>query len=251
MRKMILSLGIALLGTTMAATNSSAYGNKTVATKARVENTSRNKGSNTHSNHSNTIADVYQQISFGKNKISFEAFSKAYKGYVNLKKAGKLSSGRNIISIADFSLASTAKRLWVIDLSKKKVLFNTHVAHGQGSGNTYATSFSNTDASHQSSLGFYVTRSTYCGKHGCSLRLEGMDRGFNDNAGSRAVVMHAANYCSPGYVKANNRLGRSWGCPAIAPEVAQPIINTIKDGTCLFIYAPKQKYIQSSKWLNA
>jgi hypothetical protein len=243
MRKMILSLGIALLGTTMVATNASAFENKTAATKAKVDNTSDNSR--------NTIADLYNQINFGNNKISFEAFSSAYKGYVNLKNAGKLSSDKEIITIADFSLASNENRLWVIDLSDKKVLFNTYVAHGSGSGNVYATAFSNNSSSHQSSLGFYVTGSTYCGKHGCSLRIAGMDEGFNDNAEDRAVVMHAANYCSEDYVNANNRLGRSWGCPAVAPELAQPIINTIKGGTCLFIYAPQQKYIQSSKWLNS
>lgn len=244
MRKMILSLGIALIGTTMIAMNASAYEYKNAAAKASVENTN-------NTNRTNTAADLYSKISFGKNKISFEAFSKAYKGYTNLKKAGKLSSGRNIISIADFSLASNKKRLWVIDLTKRKVMFNTHVAHGSGSGNTYATSFSNNNSSHQSSLGFYVTRSTYCGKHGCSLRLSGMDRGFNDNAEARAVVMHSANYCTENYVNSTNRLGRSWGCPAISPQMAQPIINTIKNGTCLFIYAPQQKYLKASKWLNA
>jgi hypothetical protein len=124
-------------------------------------------------------------------------------------------------------------------------LFNTYVAHGSGSGNAYATAFSNNGQSHQSSLGFYVTGSTYCGKHGCSLRIAGMDLGFNDKAEERAVVMHAANYVGKGHV------GRSWGCPAVAPELAQPIINTIKNGTCLFIYAPQQKYLQSSRWLNA
>jgi hypothetical protein len=148
-------------------------------------------------------------------------------------------------------LPSTANRLWVIDLSQKKVLFNTYVAHGQGSGNAYAMEFSNNDGSHQSSLGFYVTRDTYSGKHGNSLRLDGMDQGFNDRALDRAVVMHAAEYCSNSYVNQNNRLGRSWGCPAVSPQLAQPIINAIKGGTCLFIYAPKANYLKSSKWLNA
>lgn len=243
MRKMILSLGIALLGTTMVASNVSAFENKTTA-KASENN-------NNDNSRSNAMTDLYSQINFGSNKISYEAFSQAYKGYVNLKNAGMLGSDREIITIADFSLASNENRLWVIDLSQKKVLFNTYVAHGQGSGNTYATMFSNTNSSHQSSLGFYVTGSTYSGKHGNSLRLAGMDQGFNDNAEDRAVVMHAADYCTENYVNANNRLGRSWGCPAVSPELAQPIINAIKGGTCLFIYAPQAKYLQSSKWLNS
>jgi hypothetical protein len=239
MKKIILGLGLSLLGTTMVVTNGSAIETKkTVSTSVNADNSDNN-------NTANTVSDVYNEIDFGNHKISFQAFSHAYKGYMNLKKAGKLTSGRNIITIADFSLASTANRLWVIDLARKKVLFNTYVAHGSGSGNAYATSFSNNGSSHQSSLGFYVTGSTYCGKHGCSLRIAGMDRGFNDNAESRAVVMHSANYVTKGHV------GRSWGCPAVAPQLAQPIINTIKGGTCLFIYAPQQRYLQSSRWLNA
>jgi hypothetical protein len=239
MRKIILGLGLSLLATTMLVTNGSAIETKkTVSTSVNADNSDNN-------NTGNSAGDVYNEINFGNNKISFQAFSHAYKGYMNLKKAGKLTSGRNIITIADFSLASTANRLWVIDLSRKKVLFNTYVAHGSGSGNAYATAFSNNGSSHQSSLGFYVTGSTYCGKHGCSLRIAGMDRGFNDNAEERAVVMHSANYVTKGHV------GRSWGCPALAPQLAQPIINTIKNGTCLFIYAPQQRYLQSSHWLNA
>lgn len=241
MRKMILSLGLALWATMLAPTGSVS------AKSAYIKGDNDNSTSTT----GNSVNEVYNQIDFGGNKISMEAFSHAYKGYMNLKKAGKLNGGRDILTIADFSLASTRKRLWVIDLDKKKVLFNTVVAHGQGSGNLYATSFSNTGSSHQSSLGFYVTGSTYCGKHGCSLRLEGMDRGYNDAAMSRAVVMHSAEYCSSNYINGNNRLGRSWGCPAVPPQLAQPIINTIKDGTCLFIYAPKQNYLQSSRWLNS
>ncbi len=205
-------------------------------------------GLNANTTNGSDGTALYNQIDFGGNKVSFEAFSKAYRGYMNLKKAGKLTGG-DIISIADFSLISTAKRLWVIDLAQKKVLFNTQVAHGQGSGGAYATAFSNNDNSHQSSIGFYVTKSTYGGKHGSSLKIAGMDKGFNDNAEARSVVIHPANYCSPTYVAQNNRLGRSWGCPAVSPELAQPIINTIKGGTMLFIYAPQAKY--SSEWLSA
>lgn len=196
----------------------------------------------------NNVTDLYKQIDFGDNKLSFDVFNKAYQGYLNLKKAGKLSSN-NIISIADFSLISTARRLWVIDLVQRKVLFNTQVAHGQGSGGDFPTVFSNTGDSHQSSIGFYVTKSAYGGKHGTSLRIAGMDKGFNDNAEARNVVIHPASYCSPSYLAQTGHLGRSWGCPAVAPELAQPIINTIKDGTMLFIYAPQAKY--SSQWLKA
>jgi hypothetical protein len=221
-----------------------------VVAKAKKKKTKPiiSKNSNPQVDLSSNASDLYKQIDFGNNKVSFDAFNKAYQGYMNLKKAGKLNDS-DVISIADFSLISTAKRLWVIDLTQKKVLFNTQVAHGQGSGGDYPTVFSNTDQSHQSSIGFYVTKSTYCGKHGCSLKIAGMDKGFNDNAEARNVVIHPANYCSPSYVAQNKKLGRSWGCPAVSPEVAQPIINTIKDGTMLFVYAPQAKY--SSQWLNA
>jgi hypothetical protein len=235
----------------MIVANSSADGSKTeVSTSANTASNSNNNDNNTDNNTGNSVAALYNQINFGNNKISFEAFSSAYKGYTNLKKAGKLSEGKDIITVADFSLASNQNRLWVIDLAKKTVLFNTYVAHGSGSGNAYATAFSNNDQSHQSSLGFYVTGSTYCGKHGCSLRIAGMDQGFNDKAEARSVVMHSAAYVSASRAKTGS-IGRSWGCPAVSPELAQPIINTIKDGTCLFIYAPQQKYLQSSQWLNA
>ena len=129
------------------------------------------------------VADVYKQIDFSQSdRLSLEVFTKAYHGYLNLRDAGKLNADRQIISICDFSLSSAQNRLWIIDLATKKVLFNTYVAHGQGSGEEYATEFSNRENSHQSSLGFYVTGDVYNGEHGASLHLNGMDNGFNDNA---------------------------------------------------------------------
>ena len=189
---------------------------KLVKANKKTTKLKNNNSNDSQIDLSSDISALYNQIDFGGNKVSFEAFDKAYQGYMNLKKAGKLS-GNNVISIADFSLISAAKRLWVIDLAQKKVLFNTQVAHGQGSGGDFPTVFSNTGNSHQSSIGFYVTKSTYGGKHGTSLRIAGMDIGFNDNAEARSVVIHPANYCSPGYMAQNKRLGRSWGCPAISP----------------------------------
>ena len=131
-----------------------------------------------------------------------------------------------------------------------KVLFNTWVAHGQGSGTEYATSFSNTNSSHQSSLGFYVTGTTYNGIHGTSLRLFGMDEGYNDAAFDRDIVVHGADYVSEKFIKEREYLGRSWGCPAVPSNLSLPIINTIKDGTCLFIYYPEKNYLLASNWLN-
>jgi hypothetical protein len=258
MKKIMMSLGMAVAALTgfkaVTYNNSVTAGQpvKVLKLKKKKNILDKNASSDTQvglsGNTGSNASAIYNQINFGDNKLSFDAFNKAFQGYTNLKKAGKLS-GNDIISVADFSQISTAKRLWIIDLAQKKVLFNTQVAHGQGSGGDYPTVFSNTGDSHQSSIGFYVTKSTYGGKHGTSLRIAGMDKGFNDNAEARDVVIHPANYCSPSYMAQTKHLGRSWGCPAISPELAQPIINTIKDGTMLFVYAPQAKY--SSEWLSA
>lgn len=197
------------------------------------------------------IGDVYGQLDFSKgDKLSPAVFGKAMRGYLSLQDAGKLNEDRQILTVADFSKSSTQARLWVIDLKKKKVLYNTYVAHGQGSGDDMATVFSNLEGTHASSLGFYVTSDTYTGEHGNSLRLKGMDNGFNDAALSRGIVVHAAEYVSKSNIACQGRLGRSWGCPAIAPELAQPIINAIKGGTCLFIYHPNAKYEKTAYWMN-
>jgi hypothetical protein len=194
------------------------------------------------------ITNVYKTIDFGNNKLGTEVFAAAYKGYLNLKQADLLSNP-NILTVIDFTKSSSENRLWVIDLAKKKVLINDLVAHGQGSGGEYATTFSNTHSSHQSSIGFYVTDQTYVGKHGNSLRLRGMDNGYNSEAYERAVVVHASDYVNDALASAG-RLGRSWGCPAVSNQVAGKLINTIKNGSCLFIYYPQPKYLQTAYWLN-
>lgn len=197
------------------------------------------------------IQRLYNQIDFGKGEqLDVTVFEKAMTGYLNLKAAGKLNQDKEILTVADFSQSSTKNRLWVIDLDAKKVLYNTYVAHGQGSGGEFATRFSNVDGTHASSMGFFVTGNTYVGQHGNSLRLNGMDKGYNDAALRRAIVIHAADYVNKNIIKSQGRLGRSWGCPALAPELAQPIINKIKDGTCLFIYTPDKSYQQTAVWLN-
>ena len=197
------------------------------------------------------IEQIYKQIDFSKSAhLSYEVFDKAYRGYLNLLNSGKLNTDNNILSVCDFSLPSTENRLWIIDLNKKKVLFNTYVAHGEGSGEEVATSFSNNENSHKSSLGFYVTGDIYEGEHGTSLRLNGMDDGFNDAAYDRSIVVHGAEYVCDKYIAKKQRLGRSWGCPAVPPSLSLPIINAIKYGTCLFIYYPDNKYLSSTYWLN-
>jgi len=197
------------------------------------------------------ISGVYQQIAFtGDNPLSQDAFSKAYRGYLSLADAGMLNPELQTLTVCDMSRPSTEKRMWVIDIAARKVLFNTYVAHGQGSGDDLAEEFSNRMDSHQSSLGFYVTGDTYDGDHGLSLKLEGVDAGFNDAAMDRGIVVHGAPYVSERFIAENNRLGRSWGCPAVPDELKEPIINAIKGGTCLFIYAPQASYLASSHWLH-
>ncbi len=196
------------------------------------------------------IQQVYKQISFPENgKLNYAVFEKAMTGYLNLREAGKLDRS-NILSICDFSLSANTKRLWIIDVTQRKVLVHSLVSHGQGSGEEYATSFSNTPESHQSSLGFYVTGDIYSGDNGMSMRLYGMDAGYNSNAFDRAIVVHGADYVSDDFIKGNKRLGRSYGCPAVPQPLTGKVINTIHDGSCLFIYYPQKKYLASSYWLN-
>ena len=179
---------------------------------------------------------------------SFESFSKAIKGFEALKAQGKIS--KNLLTLIDFSKSANTKRLWIIDMSTKTILYNTLVAHGRNSGDEFATQFSNSNSSNQSSLGFYATGELYNGKHGESLRLDGLEPGINNNARSRAVVMHAADYVSNTFIKQHRRLGRSLGCPALPNELNKEIINLIEGKSCLFIYHPTKKYEQASKLLS-
>lgn len=197
------------------------------------------------------IASVYRKIDFSSSgHLSYDVFEKAYYGYLNLRNAGKLNNDHRILTICDFTRSANTYRLWIIDLDKNKVLFNNYVAHGQGSGEEFATAFSNTQDSHQSSIGFYVTGETYQGEHGLSLRLHGMDAGYNTAAYDRGIVVHGADYVSKSFISGNERLGRSWGCPAVSSSIAPAVINTIKDGTCLFIYYPQKRYLKTAYWLN-
>lgn len=198
-------------------------------------------------------SDVFfSAIDFSKGeKLNEDVFEKAFKGFEKLKAEGKLPSESHFLTIADFSKSSNTKRLWVIDIDQKKVVFNALVAHGMGTGDEFAEHFSNTDSSHQSSLGFYITEAPYNGNNGYSLKLMGMDKGFNDAALQRAIVMHGADYVSENFAKDHKRIGRSWGCPAVSRDLAEPIINTIKGQNCLFIYYPDENYLNSSEWLKS
>jgi len=169
---------------------------------------------------------------------NFESFKEALKGFYLLKEKGLVQ--KDILTLVDFSLSSNVKRLWVINLDTNTILYNSLVAHGKNTGEEFAKNFSNTNSSYKSSLGFYVTGETYNGKHGMSLKLDGLEKGVNDNARERGVVMHSANYVSKTFIKYNKRLGRSQGCPAIPEESLKGIVNTIKDKSCLFIYHPSR-----------
>ena len=154
------------------------------------------------------------------------------------------------LTVIDYSKPSTEPRLWVLDLTNGNVLFEERVAHGQGSGDNLATKFSNNPDSHQSSLGLFLTGDTYSGKHGYSLRLHGLEPGVNDRAMERAIVIHGASYVSGASVATLGRLGRSWGCPALATGIIRPVIDRIKGGSLMFAYYPDQNWLASSKFLN-
>ena len=156
-----------------------------------------------------------------------------------------------ILTIIDYSLPSSQKRMWIFDISHDQLLYNTYVAHGKNSGDLYATNFSNAAASKESSLGAYVTENTYIGGKGLSLNLKGLETGFNNNAFSRRVVMHGAWYVESDFIHSHGRAGRSWGCPAVSPKLAKPIINTIKNGSMIFVYYPDKNYITHSNYVHS
>ena len=174
--------------------------------------------------------------------VQFDAFKLAYAGYKKLNKPNN-----SFLALIDFSLPSSEKRMYVLDMAKKEVLFVSYVSHGRNSGGNYATSFSNRNGSHQSSLGFYRTGGTYKGGNGYSLQLDGLEKGINDKARQRAIVIHGADYCSEKVIRSTGRLGRSFGCPALPKELTKPIIDTIKGGSLLFIYANQPEYLAKSE----
>jgi L,D-transpeptidase catalytic domain len=198
----------------------------------------------------NALANIYDSLRLNLMGLSQQAFEYAMEGFSYLVKAGKVTNHK-IISIVDFSLPSNKKRLFVIDLNNCKVLFNTYVAHGMNSGKEYASEFSNQPESNKSSLGFYETAQTYVGKNGYSLHLLGLEKGINDKADSRSIVMHGADYVSESLIEEQGYIGRSWGCPAVPEKLHKPIINKIKNGSCLFIYSPEKNYFIHSKILKS
>ncbi len=196
----------------------------------------------------NYVDSVYRTADLADAGLDNQVFDKAVTGYYNLKIAGKLPQNSSVITVVDFTKASHTKRMWIVDLMKKKLLLNTWVAHGSGSGDDLPSQFSNNNDSHQSSLGFYVTDDIYYGKHGRSLHINGMDAGFNDHARARDIVVHAADYVCEKTINQLGRIGRSFGCPAVSPDVSDRVISMIKGKTLLFIYGNDKNY--NSKYLN-
>lgn len=192
---------------------------------------------------------LYSELELDKLQLSLKAFSHALEGMDRLKAQGILPND-SIISIVDFTLPSNKKRLFIINLNSGQLLFNTFVAHGRNSGVAMPTRFSNKLNSLQSSLGFYITSDTYEGQHGYSLRLQGIERGINDNAYNRGIVMHSAAYVDESLIQSQGYIGRSWGCPAVPVNLHKQIIETIRNGSCLFIYSNNKYYTTHSKLLG-
>ena len=194
--------------------------------------------------------DLYTEVNLADTGLDRGIFELALKGLKKLDDEGKLTNP-SIVTIADYSQSSTKKRLYVIDLKDKKLLFNTYVAHGRNTGDEYARSFSNREGSLKSSLGFFVTENPFMGNQtGFALLINGVEKGINDLAVKRAIIIHGADYATENFIKKYGRLGRSLGCPALPPDMNKPIIEKIKGGTCLFIYNPDNKYICSSSLLK-
>ncbi len=194
--------------------------------------------------------DLFDVLQLSEMGLSQEVFQFALKGYRKLEIDGKLRNS-GILTIVDFSQSSKNKRLYVIDLLHKVILFNTYVAHGRNTGDEFAKHFSNISGSYKSSLGFYITKGEILGPSvGLSLILDGVEKGFNDNALKREIIIHGADYATENFIRKTGRLGRSFGCPSLPPDLIKPVVTTIKEGTCLFIYQADQHYISHSRLLN-
>ena len=189
-------------------------------------------------------ASLYRSMQL-EGVVNWKAFRQAVAGYYKID-----NRKREVLTLIDFSRPSTAKRLFVFDMRERKVLFSSVVSHGKNSGDNYATSFSNEYGSYKSSLGFYLTESTYQGKNGYSLILNGLEKGINDRARERAIVMHGAAYADPSVASRGGRLGRSFGCPAVPQKLSRPIIDAIKGGSVMYIYAETPDYLAHSSVLK-
>jgi len=195
-------------------------------------------------------ADLSEALLSQAPALKPEVLNYALKANASAEKQGVVKRG-NVLTIVDFSLPSSQKRLWTFDLTTRHLLFHEYVAHGKNSGENRTVSFSNGQESLMSSLGVYLTDVPYIGKNGYSMRLVGLEKGYNDNVYTRAVVMHGAWYVSEDMIRTYGRLGRSYGCPAVRQEIATPLIDTIKNGSVLFAYYPQQDWLEHSQYLRS
>ena len=197
-------------------------------------------------NYDSLVQSIYKSL--GRTNLSYKAFSYAYRGLSRLKSKININK-KNILTVIDFNKSSKEDRFFIIDLSKKEILHESLVAHGKNSGWDIPTTFSNLSNSYMSSLGFYITGETYFGKHGLSLKLDGLEKGINDNARKRNIVIHAADYVSNQFIKQVGRLGRSFGCPSLPAENYTNVIDIIKNKSLIFIFSDQNEYLSTSDYL--
>jgi len=223
---------------------STSFSNTTTPIPVNNVSTTYNTGfSYADSSRLNLLYGSLQLDSLG---LSAEAYYKAVAGFLSLVLSGEVRNS-DVLSIIDFSKPSTQRRLFVLDMNNGTLMFNTLVAHGRNSGKLVATRFSNRTNSFMSSLGFYITGEPFAGQHGYSLRLEGKEKGWNDNALHRSIIIHPADYVSEEHIRQWGYLGRSEGCPAIPEGMDRSIIDRIRGGSCLFIYGPDIRYLHRSR----
>lgn len=224
--------------------------NNVTSKSSNVETSLINVANVTINERSSSMSAVlYEKLNLVNAGLSQDVFEAAIKGYEKMVKEGTVQNTQ-YLSIVDLSQSSRKKRFYLLDVQNYKLALNTFVSHGKSSGLDKAERFSNTPESEASSLGFYVTKQTYSGKHGLSLKLAGVENGFNDNAESRAIVVHGAEYVNEGRVN-SAYMGRSQGCPALPQAQSAKVIRLIKGGSALFVYHPTQKYLRGSKILNS
>ncbi len=217
--------------------NTSVVSETNVPTPSPAPAPTPNPDSNIHEG-AMAAAAIYSGAGLKKAGLNQRAFELAWEAYESLEEEGRIEKS-DLLTVIDFSQPSTKKRLYVIDVDDQKILYQSVVSHGRNTGALWAKKFSNRVGSNMSSPGLYLTAETYMGGNGYSLRLDGLDRGINDNARRRAIVMHGAPYASESTIRSLGYLGRSQGCPALPVSISKKVINTIKGGSVLYIYAPQ------------
>lgn len=221
---------------------------KSTTAEPTAQTTTAETKVSTNTSPANWIAEKTTFIEKQASNLSPNVLKVALTAYIKAREKG--IDNKQILTVIDYSKPSNQRRMWVIDLKNTKVLMNTWVAHGKNSGELNATSFSNASHSLKSSLGVFVTTDSYSGGHGYSLRVQGLERGINDNAYNRTVVFHSAAYAGGDVAKSRGRLGRSWGCMAVGQNVIKPLVDTIKHNTVVVAYYPDQNWLRHSSWVN-